>query len=53
MEDFNSILKFLKDIAKNNDLAWFEKNKARYLEVKNSFDDFLASLLFFTTAWTD
>jgi uncharacterized protein (TIGR02453 family) len=34
-------LKFLKDIARNNNRNWFEKNKARYLEIKNDFDDFL------------
>jgi len=37
----NVTLKFLKDIAKNNNRQWFEKNKPRYLEVKNDFDDFL------------
>jgi uncharacterized protein (TIGR02453 family) len=35
------ILKFLKDIAKNNNREWFEKNKSKYLIVKNSFEDFL------------
>src|SRR5688572_33464593 len=34
-------LKFLKDIARNNNRNWFEKNKARYLEIKKDFDDFL------------
>jgi len=37
-------LKFLKDIAKNNNRNWFEKNKPRYLEIKNGFDDFLEAL---------
>lgn len=37
-------LKFLKDIAKNNDRTWFEENKPRYLEVKSGFDDFLERL---------
>jgi uncharacterized protein (TIGR02453 family) len=37
-------LKFLKDIAKNNNRNWFEKNKPRYLELKSGFDDFLESL---------
>lgn len=41
MADFEPILKFLKDIAKNNNREWFEKNKPRYIEVKNAFDDFL------------
>jgi len=39
--DHKLTLKFLKDIAKNNNRNWFEKNKPRYLEVKNGFDDFL------------
>jgi uncharacterized protein (TIGR02453 family) len=43
--NFDHILKFLKDIAKNNDREWFEKNKAKYLEAKNGFDEFLADLL--------
>jgi uncharacterized protein (TIGR02453 family) len=35
------ILKFLKAVGKNNNRDWFEKNKAKYLDAKNSFDDFL------------
>ncbi len=35
------ILKFLKDIAKNNNREWFEKNKPKYLVVKTAFEDFL------------
>ena len=42
--DFNHILKFLKDIAKNNDRDWFEKNKPRYLQAKEAFEDFLESV---------
>jgi uncharacterized protein (TIGR02453 family) len=38
------ILKFLKDIKRNNNREWFEKNKSRYLEAKNNFDDFLEAL---------
>ncbi len=43
--DFNTILKFLKALAKNNDRAWFEKNKSSYLESKELFDQFLEKLL--------
>lgn len=43
--DFNVILKFLKDLAKHNDRAWFEKNKAKYLEAKDQFDQFVAKLV--------
>jgi uncharacterized protein (TIGR02453 family) len=39
------ILKFLKDLAKHNDRAWFEKNKPRYLEAKQGFEDVVAILL--------
>lgn len=42
---FDLILKFLKDIKKNNDRVWFEKNKPRYLEAKQGFEDFVAALL--------
>src|SRR5690242_1183283 len=42
--DNAAALKFLKDIAKNNNRSWFEKNKPRYLEVKNGFDDFLEAV---------
>jgi len=38
------ILKFLKDIAKNNNREWFEKNKPVYLQAKSSFEDFLEEL---------
>ncbi|MFN3841006.1 MAG: DUF2461 domain-containing protein [Cyclobacteriaceae bacterium] len=41
---FDKILKFLKDIARNNNRDWFEKNKPRYVEAKNLFDDFLEAL---------
>lgn len=43
--DFNHILKFLKALSKNNDRAWFEKNKPTYLESKERFDEFLTNLL--------
>jgi len=37
----DNVFKFLKDIAKNNNRDWFEKNKSRYLEAKLQFEDFL------------
>lgn len=43
--DFNIILKFLKELAKNNDRVWFEKNKAKYLHAKDQFDQFVAKLV--------
>jgi uncharacterized protein (TIGR02453 family) len=45
MTDFAPILKFLKDLAKHNDRAWFEKNKPKYLEVKLSFEGFVGDVL--------
>jgi uncharacterized protein (TIGR02453 family) len=39
------ILKFLKDLSKHNDRVWFEKNKPRYLEAKQGFEDFVTVLL--------
>lgn len=43
--NFPHILKFLRDIKKNNDREWFEKNKPRYLEAKLEFEAFVAALL--------
>jgi uncharacterized protein (TIGR02453 family) len=39
------ILKFLKDIKKHNDRTWFEKNKARYLEAKEGFEEIVGAVL--------
>ena len=39
------ILKFLRDISKHNDREWFEKNKARYLDAKESFEDLVGNVL--------
>ncbi len=38
------ILKFLRDISRNNNREWFEKHKPRYLQVKGHFEDFLETL---------
>ena len=43
--NLQSILKFLKDLARHNDRAWFEKNKSRYLEAKTSFDSVVEAVL--------
>lgn len=42
--EFNVILSFLKDLAKNNDKAWFEKNKPRYLDAKAEFEEIITCL---------
>jgi len=39
------ILKFLKDIAKNNNRDWFEKNKSKYLEAKQGFEEVVGEVL--------
>lgn len=43
--NFEFILKFLKDLSKHNDRVWFEKNKERYLEAKQNYEDVVAALL--------
>ena len=43
--NFEKALKFLKDLAKNNDRACFEKNKSRYIECKDEFEEFVSVLL--------
>lgn len=40
-----NILKFLKDLSKHNNREWFEKNKPRYLALKEEFELFVADLL--------
>ena len=41
---FESIFKFLKDLNKNNNREWFEKNKTRYNQVKEDFELFVVDL---------
>lgn len=43
--NFELILKFLSTLAKNNNRDWFEKNKTKYLEAKDQFDQFVGELL--------
>lgn len=42
---FDRTLKFLADLSRHNDRDWFEKNKGRYLEAKDEFEDFITALL--------
>ena len=39
------ILKFLKTLSKNNDRAWFEKNKGDYILAKEEFELFVKKVL--------
>lgn len=43
--EFAPILKFLKDLAKNNDREWFEKNKPRYVAARDYFEQAIGALL--------
>ena len=43
--EMKGVLKFLADLRKNNDRTWFEKNKDRYLEAKETFEDLVGRLL--------
>jgi uncharacterized protein (TIGR02453 family) len=40
-----STLKFLKDLKKNNNKPWFEKNKSVYLDAKDDAENFVAQLI--------
>ena len=39
------VLKFLKDLKKNNNREWFNANKARYDEAKAEFENFVNSVI--------
>ena len=40
-----STLKFLKDLKKNNNKSWFEKNKSVYLDAKEDSEKFVGRLI--------
>jgi len=40
-----STLKFLKDLKKNNNKPWFEKNKSVYLDAKEDMDRFVEQVI--------
>lgn len=40
-----STLKFLKDLAKNNDRSWFETHRKHYEEAKLDFENFIQSVI--------
>lgn len=39
------ILTFLKELSRNNNREWFEKNKSRYLSIKNYIENFAQDLI--------
>jgi uncharacterized protein (TIGR02453 family) len=43
--NFNNTLDFLKKLSRNNNREWFEKNKSRYLEIKDDFELFVTDVL--------
>jgi uncharacterized protein (TIGR02453 family) len=43
--NFESALKFLRDLDKNNNRDWFEKNKPKYTVLKEDFELFVGDLL--------
>jgi uncharacterized protein (TIGR02453 family) len=40
-----STLKFLKDLKKNNNKPWFDKNRSRYEAARNDFETFIQNLI--------
>lgn len=40
----DSILSFLKTLGKHNDREWFEKNKGKYLQARDVFNEFVLRL---------
>lgn len=40
----DTILSFLRRLARNNNRDWFEKNKDKYLQAKETFEDFVTVL---------
>ena len=43
--DFAGTFKFLQALSKNNERAWFEKNKPTYLQAKEHFEIFVGKFL--------
>lgn len=41
----SSTLKFLRDLAKNNNKPWFDANRPRYEEAKKDFEAFIGQLI--------
>lgn len=41
----SATLKFLKDLRKNNNRDWFEKNKQRYLDARDDFSAFIQKVI--------
>lgn len=42
--DFALAFSFLRKLAKNNNRDWFEKNKPKYLAIKESFESFISAI---------
>jgi uncharacterized protein (TIGR02453 family) len=51
--NFPNTLDFLKKLSRNNNREWFEKNKSRYLEIKDDFESFVSDVLHDMTAFDE
>jgi uncharacterized protein (TIGR02453 family) len=51
--NFSNTLDFLKKLSRNNNREWFEKNKSRYLEIKDEFESFVTDVLHDMTAFDE
>jgi uncharacterized protein (TIGR02453 family) len=43
--EFSNVLKFLTELAENNNRDWFNQHKNRYLTIKNEFDLYVGNLI--------
>jgi uncharacterized protein (TIGR02453 family) len=43
--DLEPVVAFLRDLARNNNKAWFEENRPRYVEARARFEDLVAYLV--------
>jgi uncharacterized protein (TIGR02453 family) len=46
-----STLQYLKELKKNNNKPWFDRNRERYLDAKLDFENFIASIIAATGAF--
>lgn len=43
--NLKAVLRFLQDLERNNNKAWFDANRARYEEARADFEDFVQALI--------
>lgn len=49
----SSSVGFLKELKRNNNKAWFDNHKARYLSAKNDFENFVTEIIATIAAFDD